>query len=109
MPRRRPDKRIGRCRINSQSSVGLARFGFFSAGFTGVGFFGPSLRAAFFIARSTACSTPVSVAPLCTAFLTAFSSALRAFSVFFFAIVGLLDRRNATVIQYGTGCAVPDF
>jgi hypothetical protein len=39
-------------------------------------------------------------------FLTSFSIALRAFSVFFFAIVGFLIRCNVTVIQYGP-CAAP--
>jgi hypothetical protein len=58
----------------------------------------------FSIARSTACSTTASVTPLRTAPLTAFSIFLTAFSsAFFFAIVRLLGRCNATVIQYGAG------
>jgi hypothetical protein len=66
--------------MNSQSAAG---FDFFVARLPDFGFFGAPLFAAFFIARSTASPTTASVAPLRKAFLTSFSIALRAFSVFF--------------------------
>jgi hypothetical protein len=83
--------------MNSQSTAG---FDDFVAGLPDFDFFAAPFFAAFFIARCTASPTPRSVAPLRKAFLTSFSIALRAFSVFFFAIAGFLIRCNVTVIQY---------
>src|ERR1019366_6065369 len=90
--------------MNSQSAAG---FDFFVAGLPDFDFFGGPFLAAFFIARSTAPPTPASVTPLRKAFLTSFSIAFKAFSVFFLAIFRFSGQRNASVIKYCTGIHPP--